>query len=164
MCEISITNNDCEDYYLLRRETPLEGIRSDIFTVFKGTRSRKIVPYDGILFKRGPPTAKECIHIKRRTTLHETVDLSKAYCLTSGNYTVQLSMYAIFHKDRPGCFLDSSQKIVSTPATFKVTESRKPETLTKGDWVRGEGSTAEILSYWWQSNTSLVTVLAHQGP
>ena len=137
ICEITIINNDCEDYSLLTRETPLEGLRSDIFTVYKG-RSREVIPYDGIMLKRGPPTAEECIHIKARSALQKTVDLSEAYCFIAGKYIIQLNMDAVFHKDRPDCFLDSSQPMASNRATFKVTKSRKPPKLTRGDWVRRE--------------------------
>lgn len=92
VCEVAITNGDNKTYHLLSRETPLEGLRSDIFTVTKDGEHN--IPYDGIMLKRGPPR-KEYIPIKAKSTFYSLVDLSDAYNFPAGDYAVQLNMNAI---------------------------------------------------------------------
>ena len=130
-CEITITNNADEDYYLLARETPLEGLRSDIFTVSKG---RKLMPYDGIVLKRGAPTTSEFTLIKAKSEWKGTVDISTAYYFTSaGTYTMHLNMDATFGKERSP---ESTQVIVSNTAMFELLRNGKPP--TKGSPARKE--------------------------
>ena len=129
ICEITITYDNNEEYHLLNRGTPLEGLRSDIFTVSSGG---KVIPYDGIMLKRGPPSRDEYIRMKAKTTLD--VDLSKAYSFAAGNYTVQLNMNFIFYVDNPkDC---SSQAVVSNTVEFKLMESGNLPKETDGSHFR----------------------------
>jgi peptidyl-Lys metalloendopeptidase len=119
-CEITITNITDEDYHLLSRETPLEGLRSDIFTVYK---SRKLIPYDGIMVKRGAPTVRDFTLIKAKSEWKGTVDISTAYCFTSaGTYTMHLSIDAIFRKES---LPESTQTVISNTTTFQLTGSER---------------------------------------
>ena len=133
-CEITISNNDDVDYYLFARETPLEGLRSHIFTVSRG-RFRRPIPYDGIMLKRGPPTTKEWVPIKASSHLQRTVYLSEAYSFpATGKYTIQLKMKGIFRKEETE---ESTQTMVSNKVTFMLTGNRK---LTLGEHACKEES------------------------
>ena len=131
-CRVTITNNEDKDYCLLRRHTPLEGLMSDIFNV-QLTGSGKI-PYSGILLKRGPPSEKEYILIKSKSSEENKVNLSHAYCIDSpGNHTVQLKISLKFQdpneeKHSGNHFV---QKVESNMAEFTVTERKHTGEVTK---------------------------------
>ena len=98
---ISITNNDDKDYHLLTRQTPLEGLLSDIFAVSNG---REMMPYDGVQAKRieFPSTEEEYIFIRAKSSSLSYVDLSNAYSFdSSGVYTVQLEVDLKFYESIP---------------------------------------------------------------
>ena len=100
-CVISITNNDDKDYHLLTRQTPLEGLLSDIFAVSNG---REMIPYDGVQAKRieFPSTEEEYIFIRAKSSSLSYVDLSDAYSFdSSGVYTVQLEVDLQFYESIP---------------------------------------------------------------
>ena len=67
-CEVTITNRDSsKGYYLLARNTPLEGLRSAIFAI--QTEKGDTVSYDGILVKRGAIIEGEFAYIGPNSSL-----------------------------------------------------------------------------------------------
>jgi peptidyl-Lys metalloendopeptidase len=65
---------------ILKWNTPLEGLRSDCLDV---KRNGKPVPYDGIMVKRGAPTADDFVTIPPGKSVTNKVDLGGAYDMSS---------------------------------------------------------------------------------
>ncbi len=76
LVKVTFTNKGNADVYVLTYYTPLEGIYSNCFDVF---RDGKIVPYDGPIAKRAAPTQDEYIRIPAGKSITVDVDLSSAY-------------------------------------------------------------------------------------
>ena len=131
-CEVTITNNDDKDYYLLARHTPLEGLKADIFTVSK---RGEVIPYDSIMVKRGPPSEQAYILFKAKSSSLVFVDLSEAYSFDStGTYTVQLRTDLQFHKGKS--INPSTQRVVSNFKECSLTKSLSKPKLTRGALAR----------------------------
>lgn len=99
-CEVTITNNDAQDYRLITAETPLEGLRSNTFAVRK---HRKVIKYDGIHVKRPEDHSRQRdVLIRAKSSLVSSVDLSEAYSFhKTGVYRVKLKMNLHFCVDTP---------------------------------------------------------------
>ena len=89
-CSFMFTNNGNEDYYLMKRKTPLEGIRSPFVTItHEGTA---ILLYKGIIVYRLPPTKENFVLLKAGGSISVTVQITDAFSIdTDGLYTVQYS-------------------------------------------------------------------------
>ena len=73
---------------ILKWQTPLEGIRSNCLTVL---REEMPVQYDGVLIKRGRPSASSFVPVAPGKTLTVDFDLDQAYDVTKpGKYEVSL--------------------------------------------------------------------------
>ncbi|MFN7961734.1 MAG: M35 family metallo-endopeptidase [Thermoanaerobaculia bacterium] len=83
----SLTNNGSSTAYVLRYQTPLFGVESNLFVVaLDGER----VPYNGKLVKRAAPTAKDFLAVAPGETLSKVVELSSIYDFArAGEYSVQ---------------------------------------------------------------------------
>ena len=131
-CKVIITNSEDKDYCLLRRHTPLEGLMSDIFRVkFTESGNVKIIPYNGILLKRGPPTDEEYVPIKAKSSKEEKINLSHAYLINfPGIHTVQLKMSLKFYEDK---FSGTHfvQKVDSNTAQFTITDEEQNGVVNK---------------------------------
>ena len=80
--------DDCdEDYYLLKRNTPLEGLLSQFVAVsYEGRR----LEYKGIFIHRDPPTKDEYILLKAGQKVSATVHINDAFALIhDGGYTIE---------------------------------------------------------------------------
>ena len=86
-CTFEFLNVAGEDYYLLKRNTPLEGLLSQFIAVYyKGHR----LEYEGILIHRAPPTKDEYILLKAGQKVSATVQINDAFTLINdGIYTVE---------------------------------------------------------------------------
>ncbi|XP_019864251.1 PREDICTED: uncharacterized protein LOC100634800 [Amphimedon queenslandica] len=95
-CEPSSSDVDCtfdfvnvagEDYYLLMRNTPLEGLLSPFIAVYhKGRR----LEYEGKLIHRRPPTKDEYILLKAGEKVSATVHINDVFTLIhDGGYTIE---------------------------------------------------------------------------
>ena len=86
-CTFEFLNVADEDYYLLKRNTPLEGLLSQFVAVYHKGRTLK---YEGILIHRDPPTKDEYILLKAGQKVSATVQINKAFTLINdGGYTVE---------------------------------------------------------------------------
>lgn len=132
-CEFTITNTQDRDYHLLTRNTPLEGLTADIFSV---SESGKVRQYDGILVKReGKPSEKEYVLIKAKSSLVSSVELSKAYSFAAtGVYRVQLLTNLQYTAERPAN--TSTQRLVSNVAEVTLIGGENRPKLTAGEFVR----------------------------
>lgn len=126
---VTITNSHSRDYALLARNTPLEGLKSNIFSV---TRDGKMIPYDSILVKRASPAADEYVLIQAKSSVSASVDLSRAYSFEStGEYQVQLKTELQYLNDERG-----TQKVSSNIEVFSFAESPNHPKLTEGELHR----------------------------
>lgn len=142
ICSIVITNLEDQDYHLLQRNTPLEGLKTSLFSV---THDGKRLPYDGLIFKRGAPTKMEYIQVNGKSSLTGQLDLTQAYSLHSpGTYEVKFETMLRFYKDDPAN--STLQLVSSNMVTFSLTESGKQPKLTKAEALRKSENTTMLLS------------------
>ena len=88
-CSFEFTNNANEDLYLLKRNTPLEGLNSQFVSVSLDGRP---LEYQGIYIHRLPPTKGEFVLLKAGESISATVQITDAFSIdTDGLYTVQYS-------------------------------------------------------------------------
>ena len=86
-CSFEYTNVANEDYYLLKHNTPLEGLRSPFITV-----SQDGVPlqYQGMYVRRAPPTKQAFVLLKAGKSVTATVQLNDIFTFsTDGLYNIQ---------------------------------------------------------------------------
>ena len=86
-CSFEFTNIDHGDYYLSKRNTPLEGFLSPFVAV-----SRDGVPldYNGIYVSRAPATKDEFVLLKQGQSISATVQLNEAFTFSSdGLYNIR---------------------------------------------------------------------------
>ena len=131
-CEVTITNTQDKDYFMLKRYTPLEGLISPLFSI---TRDGEMVPYDGILVKRGPPSEDDYVRIRAKTSVLSSVDLSEAYSFNSaGPYKVNLQTKITFFADRSTN--SSTQLVVSNFQELSFIQNINQSKLTRGEVAR----------------------------
>ena len=88
-CSFEFTNNANQDLYLLKRNTPLEGLNSQFVTVSLDGRP---LEYEGILVYRLPPTKDEFVLLKAGESIFASVQITAVFSIdTDGLYTVQYS-------------------------------------------------------------------------
>ena len=86
-CSFEFINVASEDYYLLKRNTPLEGLISQFIAVSYEGRS---LEYKGIFVHRDPPTKDEFVLLKAGERITGTVQINEAFTLTGdGLYTIE---------------------------------------------------------------------------
>lgn len=113
---VSFKNKGKKDAYLLSYETPLEGLFSDCFEIY---RDGIAVPYDGPIAKRSPPTKKNYVVVPAGKSVVVEVDVSSCYQVSvPGNYTIKYK----------GNFQDVLAKKDLKPSTFK-TRPMAPSTI-----------------------------------
>ena len=88
LCHFDFTNVARQDYYLLKHETPLEGLYSAFLTVKHGD---KVIEYQGYTPHRLPATKSSYVLIPAGGTVSSsTLPLTRAYKLsTDGIYSIQ---------------------------------------------------------------------------
>ena len=132
-CQVIITNNHDEDYYLLKRNTPLEKIMSHIFNVEKGINT--VVEYDGFLYRRAPSTDEEYVLVPGKTSVSSNVVFSDAYSFDSPSiYSVQLDTQVLYSKSLPADPL--SQPLSSNTRHFFLANTGKAPKLTEPEIIR----------------------------
>ncbi|XP_011405301.2 PREDICTED: uncharacterized protein LOC105313509 [Amphimedon queenslandica] len=88
-CSFEFTNNANEDLYLLKRNTPLEGLRSQFVSV---SLDGHPLQYEGIIMYSLPPTKDEFVLLKAGESISASVQITDAFSIdTDGLYTVQYS-------------------------------------------------------------------------
>lgn len=76
-CTFVFTNDGPNDLYLLKRNTPLEGLLSPFITVYSQTGHP--LQYKGFLLYRTHPTKDEIVLLKASKSISATVDITKAF-------------------------------------------------------------------------------------
>lgn len=88
---VSLTNESRDSLFVVRWQTPLEGIEANLFEV---ARNGEPVEYVGKTFKRGAPTADDYLELRAGETRTALVELSAVYDMARpGEYTVQFRGY-----------------------------------------------------------------------
>ena len=88
-CSFEFTNNANEDLYLLKRNTPLEGLYSEFLSVSLDGRP---LEYEGIIMYSLPPSKDEFVLLKAGESISATVQITDTFSIdTDGLYTVQYS-------------------------------------------------------------------------
>ena len=120
-CNVTITNTHDQPLHLLKRNTPLEGLQSHVFTIT--IENNKPIQYDGYFFKRMQPSADEFALVPPGKSLTASVDLTTVYSLhKEGVYVVTYDADVVFTDSenftKPETF--KRQHIVSSPAKFQL--------------------------------------------
>ena len=118
-CSFEYTNAANEDYYLLKHNTPLEGLRSPFITV-----SQDGVPlqYQGMYVRRAPPTKQAFVLLKAGKSVTAIVQLNDIFTFpTDGLYNI---VYA-----KPLQFI-SRERIELQSATDKIEEVEVRESVS----------------------------------
>ncbi|XP_011405771.2 PREDICTED: uncharacterized protein LOC105313773 [Amphimedon queenslandica] len=88
-CSFEFTNNANEDLYLLKRNTPLEGLDSEFVSVSLDGRP---LDYEGFYMYHLPPAKDEFVLLKAGESISATVQITDVFSIdTDGLYTVQYS-------------------------------------------------------------------------
>jgi peptidyl-Lys metalloendopeptidase len=74
--DFSLENHTSEDLWILKWNTPLEGIKGKIFDV---VCDDKVIQYEGRMYKRAEPLKEDYVCIKSGDSITATVDLASAY-------------------------------------------------------------------------------------
>ena len=144
-----LTNITDDEYHVLMRHTPLEGIRRDYIIVTKdGSR----IPYDGILEKRGDPFLEEYLLIAAGGSAYASLELSAAYSLSEpGEYQVQVETIIHDHvmgeaqtpfQARP-THIHEQLPLLSNLVNFRLVAGGGPR-LTLGEAHRSENPPSRI--------------------
>ena len=89
-CSFTFTNNAKEDLYLLKSETPIEGLFSPFLDV--SLRGSRPIPYRGIVAYRPPPTKDDFVLLKVGESFFATVEITDTFNIdTDGLYTIRYS-------------------------------------------------------------------------
>lgn len=119
---------------MLKWNTPLEGMESNFLIVSRDGGSR--LSYDGIMFKRGNPTAPNFVLVQAGETVSATVDVSAGYDITVvGKYTIQMDTSIQYYRAGGDINELDMQDLSSPPVTFEV-ESGAAARLTEGEQAR----------------------------
>ena len=85
--KFTLTNNSNERVSVLKWQTPLEGIKNDMFWV---KRQEEVAVYLGKLVKRSAPGTHDYITLNPKESVSTNIDISEVYDISkSGNYTIE---------------------------------------------------------------------------
>jgi peptidyl-Lys metalloendopeptidase len=85
--KVTYRNDSAEDLYLVRWQTPLQGVEANLFDVRVDGRP---VAYTGRLYKRATPAAADYLRIPAGGAVAADVDLSSVYDLSrTGEYSIR---------------------------------------------------------------------------
>ena len=133
LCEVVLTNTLDKDLHLYTRNTPLGGLKSDIFSV---SLNGKRIHYDGLVFKKAPVNKDSSRHVSVAggESMSIEVDLSMAYAMSGpGAYSVQMTAN-VSYQDKAGNI--STQHITSQLVAFDIIGNKNLPLLTLGEKVR----------------------------
>lgn len=100
-CILDFHNRTPNPFFLNKMDAGMTGeIKSKIFIIKKGD---EVIPYTGILIKRGDPTADDFILLKPDEHLKVSVRIDNVYGFYEGNhqYTIQYSRYHSSPEENP---------------------------------------------------------------
>jgi hypothetical protein len=111
MVRFTLTNQSDKNSYILEWNTPLEGIRGNIFIVRRADGSE--LTYFGIMVSRTRPSADQYRRIKPGESVSAEVDLSTVYDFSE-----------VFEKAAPGSYTVAFRSLVNDIATGRAGKRR----------------------------------------
>jgi len=95
MVHFTLVNMSNQDIQILKWNTPLEGIKGEIFSV---ERDGEMIDYQGIIMKRGLPLPEDYILIQAGGKVSAEVNIAEAYDFSSaGVYTIHYLSPKVTH-------------------------------------------------------------------
>jgi hypothetical protein len=85
---LTVTNLTEHKLQLLSWYTPFEGFLSDLFII--KDHVGELLVYNGMMVKRSSPSIEDYLVLSAKDKVKITLDLTQAYSITPGEYTVQL--------------------------------------------------------------------------
>jgi hypothetical protein len=139
-CKVTVVNSQNDDYYLLKRGTPLEPINN----IFSVTRGNKNVKYDGLLYQRVMPTQEEYVLLPAKSSITATVDLSRSYQFNAREgYNVKLDTKLTYYKT---AYTNTSyQHISSNSEHFTMVGNEGSHRPTEAEELRRNSSSIKRL-------------------
>lgn len=144
LCAFEFTNIAKEDYYLLKRNTPLEGLASNFLSV--KTSGGQALSYEGVHIRRAPVSIRSFIRIGAGETLTmPAIDLTEAYTFPyDGKYTVsyvrplvyktveEMASFQYMHKsnEREHLIAQVAYAVVEVSESFSLQGPRYKEFMT----------------------------------
>ncbi|MDX1998999.1 MAG: M35 family metallo-endopeptidase [Thermoanaerobaculia bacterium] len=127
----TLHNDGTEPLYVLARQTPLRGLRADLFDV---RREGERVPYVGPLHRFAPPRPVDYVRLEPGESLTVPVDLEGSYDIAkSGRYSVRFRPgLEGFRRNGEAAFVAITSTPASTPLRFVLEreETAAPEAHT----------------------------------
>lgn len=140
-CQVVITNNDDMDYLILKRGTPLEGLKSDMFSIMKDSVASNL-PYDGFHFKRASPTEEDYFLIPKQSSVSSDLVLSQAYGLYDPSfYSIKLSTELQYTDSLQNAM--KSQDLSSNTDHFLLLDNGRLPQLTEPEFLKIEEALIE---------------------
>lgn len=137
-----LTNKSATDVMVLKRNTPLEGLRSDCLIVLVDGEK---VPYDGYFVKRKLPDHSEYIRVMKGQTVSNEIDVSEAYDVSRpGNYEVKFDESRLIVKpvEQPRMSFFTANEIADTILNIENEQTNinreENNKLTIGQRMRAE--------------------------
>ena len=157
-CKVTVRNAQDSDYYLLKRNTPLDEISSNIFSV---TEDGKDVEYDGLLYQRKHPTLEEYILVPAKSSISAKVDLSRSYSISNPGamYSINLETVFSYYEQHPSNV--SFQHVTSNQKTFSLGSENRAGRLTDAEVLCRNISKIETLDL---DMSTFVKVGAYRTP
>ncbi|XP_019858086.1 PREDICTED: uncharacterized protein LOC109586349 isoform X1 [Amphimedon queenslandica] len=125
-CSFDYTNNAQEDYYLLKRNTPLDGFISSCITV---SHEGNPLEYKGMIVYRKAPNLKEFVLVKSGETVSASVKLNDLFIFNSDGH------YTITYNGPLKCVSKDNMKAQSVGAKMSEVEVEESTTLLMDNTV-----------------------------
>ena len=122
LCSFEFTNNANEDLYLLKRDTPLEGLVSPFIALY---HNGDPVPYEGPLVYRLPPTEDEFLLMKSGERVTASVHINDVFNIdTDGHYIVRYSKPLRYISAKDGINGEVSETLVYESVYIYLEDTR----------------------------------------
>jgi hypothetical protein len=154
--KFEITNLTNSDLYVLKRNTPLEGLKSDCLIV---TIDGERVSYDGYFMKRAAPMPEEYIELKAGATVSNVIDVSIAYDTSrAGTYDIKFdeSKLVIIPATRSANFMPEF-KIENAITSIDI--SNQQSSITRTFTETGKGTIGQQLREKNKKKVEVVTLV-----
>ena len=141
-CKVTITNTADTDHYLLKRGTPLDSVKANIFSISQGSGGS--VEFDGLLYQRIEPTEEEYVLVAAHSSVSSTVDLSHSYKFNiKASFEARLESLLVYYQHS---ILNSShQYVVSNTEHFKMVGNEASSRPTEAEVIRRNSSMMKLI-------------------
>ncbi|XP_019853288.1 PREDICTED: uncharacterized protein LOC100634107 [Amphimedon queenslandica] len=136
LCGFEFTNNANKDLYLLKRNTPLEGLLSEFIKVSPSLGHSLL--YEGPLIYRLPPTKDEFVLLKAGKSISTSVPITDAFSFKiDGIYTVRyIGPIQYLSVEEMEIFEEQIRESQIRDAQIRIKQIRNEQ--IRGEQIRGE--------------------------